>query len=83
MNLVEGGALGPTLHSKPLPPVTMRTAVVVWRHLAILAPLRVLIGPCFSLTYLQAGPSFSFREVPASLPGTLALLSVATQELVG
>ena len=85
LNLVEGGALPSTLRSKSLPPVLMRTAVwvVVWRHLAILAPLGVLVGPSFSLRYFRIGLSFSSRELPASLPGPLAILSVATQELVG
>ena len=85
LNLVEGGALTLTLHSEPLPPVSMRMAVwvVMWRHLATLAPLRILVRPSFSLRYLWMGLSVSFREVPASLPGTLAILSVATQELVG
>ena len=43
-----------------------------------LAPSMILVGRSF-----RAGLSFLFRAVPASLLGTLALLSVAIQELVG
>ena len=48
-----------------------------------LAPLGVLVGTCFFQRSFLAGHSFLFRVVQASLLGTLALLSVAIQELVG
>ena len=64
--------------------VSMRTAVwtVMWRPLAILAPLRHLVGPYFSRSYLGPGISFLFREMSVSLWGTLALSSVVIPELV-
>ena len=56
---------------------------IEWWPLKNLAPSRVLVGTGFSRKSILADLSFLFRAVPASLLGTLALLGVVIQELVG